>query len=138
MTNDSEWAAHISAPEAHLDKTYHVQIGRIADEALLEALQNGIRTIEGEMLRVNRAGILRHGERNSWLEIVLDEGKNRQIRRMFEHLGIEVLRLVRIAIGPLALGDLPKGSTRPLGSEEKHALDRAMRGPNPGYASPGR
>jgi 23S rRNA pseudouridine2605 synthase len=138
LTNDSEWAARISAPETHLDKTYHVQIGRIADEALLEALQNGIRTIEGDTLRVNRAGILRHGERNSWLEIVLDEGKNRQLRRMFEHLGIEVLRLIRVAIGPLTLGDLPKGSTRPLTSEEKEALDRAMRRPSPGPASSAR
>lgn len=135
LTNDSEWAARISAPKTHLDKTYNVQIGKIADEALLEILRNGIRADEGEELRVKRASILRHGERNSWLEIVLDEGKNRHIRHMFEHLEIEVLRLVRVAIGPLSLGDLPKGSTRPVGSEEKRALDRAMKLPNPGLAS---
>jgi 23S rRNA pseudouridine2605 synthase len=138
LTNDSEWAARISAPATHLDKTYHVQIGRIADEALLERLRTGIRTDEGEALRAKRAGILRHGGRTSWIEIVLDEGKNRQIRRMFEHLKIEVLRLVRVAIGPLALGDLPKGATRALGSEEKRALDRAMQSLNRGLASPAR
>jgi 23S rRNA pseudouridine2605 synthase len=79
---------------------------------------------------VKNVRILRQGERHSWLEIVLDEGKNRHIRRMLEELKIEVLRLVRVAIGPLALGDLPKGATRPLDREEKQALDRAMRTPN--------
>jgi 23S rRNA pseudouridine2605 synthase len=128
LTNDSEWAARISAPETHLDKTYHVQIGAIADEDLLDALRNGIRSSEdGELLRAKRASLLRCGERNSWIEIILDEGKNRQIRRMLERLQIEVLRLMRIAIGPLTLGDLAKGQTRVIQKEEKQALDRAMR-----------
>jgi len=128
LTNDSEWAARISAPETHLDKTYHVQIGAIADEDLLDALRNGIRSSEdGELLRAKRASLLRCGERNSWIEIILDEGKNRQIRRMLERLQIEVLRLMRIAIGPLTLGDLAKGKTRVIQKDEKQALDRAMR-----------
>ena len=130
LTNDSEWAARITAPETHLDKTYHVQISAIADEALLEELRKGIRASGGEFLRVKSVRVLRHGERHSWLEIILDEGKNRHIRRMIEHFKIEVLRLVRVAIGPLALGDLPKGATRALGQEEKQALDRAMRLPS--------
>jgi 23S rRNA pseudouridine2605 synthase len=130
LTNDSEWASRVTAPETHLDKTYHVQISAIADEALLLKLRNGIRATDGEILRVKNAGTLRHGERHSWLEIILDQGKNRHIRRMLEALKIEVLRLVRVAIGPLALGDLPKGATRPLGTEEKQALDRAMQVPN--------
>jgi 23S rRNA pseudouridine2605 synthase len=129
ITNDSEWAARITAPETHLDKTYHVQVATIADERLLNELRKGIQ-VDDEWLRVKHAIILRHGERNSWIEIVLDEGKNRQIRRMLEHFRIEVLRLLRVAIGPLALGDLPKGATRPLVREEKQALDRAVRAPN--------
>ncbi len=129
LTNDSEWAARITAPETHLDKTYHVQISAIPDEALLQALRNGIRANDGEILRVKNVRMLRQGERHSWLEIVLDEGKNRHIRRMLEELKTEVLRLVRVAIGPLALGDLPKGTTRALKHEEKQALDRAMRTP---------
>jgi 23S rRNA pseudouridine2605 synthase len=128
LTNDSEWAARISAPETHLDKTYHVQIDAIADENLLDALRNGIRSGEdGDLLRAKRASLLRRGERNSWIEIVLDEGKNRQIRRMLEHLQIEVLRLVRAAIGPLTLADLAKGETRVIQREAKQALDRAMK-----------
>jgi len=75
---------------------------------------------------VKRASLLRRGERNSWLEIILDEGKNRHIRRMLEALDIEVLRLIRVAIGPLALGELAKASVRALTGEEKLGLDRAM------------
>jgi len=127
LTNDSEWAACIAAPETHLDKTYHVQIGAMADETLLGTLCSGVRMNDDDFLRVKQARVLRHGQRNSWLEIVLDAGKNRHIRRMLEHLNVEVLRLVRVAIGPLALGDLPKGQTRKLTSEEKQALDHAMR-----------
>lgn len=126
LTNDSEWAACITAPGTHLDKTYHVQIRAIADEALLDALRSGVRTNDGDLLCVKGARPLRQGERNSWLEIVLDEGKNRQIRRLLAHFHLEVLRLVRVAIGPLALGQLQKGATRALTTEEKKALDRAM------------
>jgi 23S rRNA pseudouridine2605 synthase len=129
LTNDSEWAARITAPETHLDKTYHAQIAAIAEESLLHQLRNGIQASDGEFLRVKNARMLRGGERNSWLEIILDEGKNRHIRRMLEALKIEVLRLVRVAIGPLSLGDLPKGTARPLEREEKQALDRAMHAP---------
>jgi 23S rRNA pseudouridine2605 synthase len=129
LTNDSEWAARITAPETHLDKTYHVQIRAIPDEALLPVMRKGIRASDGAFLSVKDIRILRQGEQDSWIEIVLDEGKNRHIRRMFEALKIEVSRLVRVAIGPLPLGDLPKGTTRALEPQEKQALDRAMRAP---------
>lgn len=126
LTNDSEWAARISAPETHLDKTYHVQIGTIADEKFLESLIRGVKVDDGEELRVRQASLLRAGQQNCWLEIVLDEGKNRQIRRMMEAMSAEVFRLVRVAIGPLKLGDLAKGEHRALTVEEKRMLDRAM------------
>jgi 23S rRNA pseudouridine2605 synthase len=126
LTNDSEWAARITAPDTHVDKTYHVQINTVADEALIERLKKGVRSENGELLHVRHAEVLRHGEKNTWLVIVLDEGKNRQIRRMLEHMGIGVLRLVRVAIGPLLLGDLRKGAYRALGVQEKQALDKAI------------
>jgi 23S rRNA pseudouridine2605 synthase len=127
LTNDSEWGARISAPETHLDKTYHVQIGTVADEELLQTLVRGVKAKDGEVLQAKRTLCLRAGERNCWLEIVLDEGKNRQIRRMMEATGVEVLRLVRVAIGPLQLGDLAKGKYRTLTADEKQMLDRAAR-----------
>jgi 23S rRNA pseudouridine2605 synthase len=127
LTNDSEWAAQVTAPTSHLDKTYHVQIDRVADTALLESISKGVRTEDGELLHVVSVRILRGGKKNTWLEIVLDEGRNRHIRRMLASLGVAVLRLVRVAIGPLPLGHLPKGDVRPLTSEEKQALDQALR-----------
>jgi 23S rRNA pseudouridine2605 synthase len=126
FTNDTEWANRVTDPGTHLEKTYHVQIGALADEQLLEALKRGLRDKDGARLRAKRAAILRRGERNSWLEIILDEGKNRQIRRLLEAENIEVLRLIRVAVGPLALGDLAKGEVRPLTREEKLGLDAEM------------
>src|SRR5205823_8953380 len=123
FTNDSEWAARIAAPESHLDKTYHVQVAAVADEQMLQKLVTGVKSIEGEVLRAKFARPIRAGEKNSWIEIVLDEGKNRQIRRMLEVCGVEVLRLIRVAIGPLELGPLEKGAARELKQEEKQALD---------------
>jgi 23S rRNA pseudouridine2605 synthase len=127
LTNDSEWAACVLAPDTHLDKTYHVQIGAIADTGLLESICKGVTTDDGSFLRAKSAQILRGGDKNTWLEIVLGEGKNRHIRRMLAQLGISVLRLMRVAIGPLLLGSLAKGAWRPLTDEDKRALDRAMR-----------
>lgn len=126
LTNDSEWAARMSGPESHVDKTYHVQVSVQADEGVTNALVKGVMAGK-ELLRAKQARILRQGEKTSWLEIVLDEGKNRQIRRMLEALGIQILRLVRIAIGPIHLGPLAKEGTRPLTALEKTALDNALK-----------
>jgi len=101
------------------------------DARVADTLTKGVLVPGGDLLRVKDARILRTGGRNTWLVIILDEGKNRPIRRTFEQLGIEVLRLVRVAIGPLALGDLPKGAARPLTAEEKSALDAAMTAARP-------
>lgn len=130
LTNDTEWGARIAAPETHLEKTYHVQVNVQADDALTEKLKTGVQASAGETLRAKRAEILRRGKRNTWLAITLDEGKNRHIRRMLDVLGHEVLRLVRVSIGPLELGSLAKGSFRRLTQDEKRALDSAM-GRNP-------
>lgn len=121
LTNDTTWAARITDPATNIDKTYHVQIDAVADDALVKRLIAGI-VDGGETLRAKAARILRAGEKNSWLEIVLDEGRNRHIRRMLEAHGLSVLRLVRVAIGPLVLGALAKGRLRALTMEETRAL----------------
>lgn len=125
LTNDSEWAARITDPASHLDKVYHVQIDQVANAALLAKIKTGC-VVNGETLRAKEANFVRHGGKNSWLEITLDEGRNRQIRRLLEALGVEVLRLIRILIGPLRLGDLKKGATRNLTQAEKDAIDRML------------
>jgi 23S rRNA pseudouridine2605 synthase len=102
-------------------------VGTVADDKFLQALMEGVKVKDGEVLRAKHARRLRAGQKNCWLEIVLDEGKNRQIRRMIEALGAEVLRLVRVAIGPLQLGNVAKGHHRLLSADEKRTLDRAMR-----------
>lgn len=127
LTNDSEWGACVSAPQTHLEKTYHVQIDRVADQELMRTLARGVKTKEGDLLRAPKCRLLRPGAKNCWLEIILDEGKNRHIRRMLQSLGVGVLRLVRVAIGPLQLGNLAKGTFRHLTAEEKIALDRSMK-----------
>ena len=121
FTNDPQWAARITDPASGPDKTYHVQVDRIPDEATLAALRSGI-TVDGEWLRAVSVVVLRAGGKTAWLEIVLDEGRNRQIRRLLAAFGIGVLRLVRVAIGPLALGELPKGQWRWLTECEHAAL----------------
>ena len=121
FTNDPQWAARITDPASGPDKTYHVQVDRIPDEATLAALRSGI-TVDGEWLRAVSVVVLRAGGKTAWLEIVLDEGRNRQIRRLLAAFGIGVLRMVRVAIGPLALGELPKGQWRPLTADEVVAL----------------
>jgi 23S rRNA pseudouridine2605 synthase len=126
FTNDTPWAAKVMDPEAHLDKIYHVQIDCLADEDLLGKMTRGIPVAkEEDFLKAKRVRRLRQGERNSWLEIVLDEGKNRHIRRLLSSLGVNVLRLVRVAIGPLELGNLPKGEVRRLTEAERLSLIKA-------------
>ena len=131
LTNDSEWAARITGPASHLDKKYHVQVDCVANKELLAGITRG-RAVAGELaspgeyLRAKEARLLRHGDKNSWLEITLDEGKNRQIRRLLEAHAVRVVRLVRVSIGSLSLGDLKKGASRPMTPEEKQALDHAL------------
>lgn len=121
LTNDTAWAHRITDPASHLPKTYHVQAVGLLGEADLARFAAGIHD-DGERLSLPEARVLRLGEKNTWLEIVLTEGRNRHIRRVLEAFGIEVLRLVRVAVGPLVLGELPKGGWRHLSAEEAGSL----------------
>lgn len=117
FTSDPRWAAAVTDPTNGPDKTYHVQIDRVPDDALLARLREGV-VDAGERLDAVDVQLLRTGTRNAWLEIVLAQGRNRQIRRMLAAHDIAVLRLIRVAIGGLALGDLAKGAWRELGTDE--------------------
>lgn len=136
LTNDSRWSARLLEPRSHVEKVYHVQIALSANAHAGHAIDTLVRQVSagvveretGESLPVTRASLLRTGSRSSaWLEIGLDEGRNRHIRRIFAELGVEVLRLVRVSIGPLALGELPKGEWRHLTRDELRALAASER-----------
>ena len=122
LSNDTGWAAAITDPVSHLEKTYHVQVAGQPDAAVLAAMKASIAD-GGDVLKARRVAMLRAGEKNAWLEVVLDEGRNRHIRRLLAALGFDVLRLIRVAIGSLALGDLPKGQWRRLSADEIRAVD---------------
>jgi 23S rRNA pseudouridine2605 synthase len=121
FSNDPALAARVTNPTTGPEKTYHVQVNRLPDDALTAALEHGVE-VDGEHLAAKRAQCLRAGERNAWLEIVLEEGRNRQIRRLLTAFDISVLRLIRVAIGPLLLGALPKGHWRRLTDQEMKSL----------------
>jgi 23S rRNA pseudouridine2605 synthase len=121
FSNDPAWAARITDPATGPDKRYHVQVDRRPDDDTLAAIEDGIAS-DGEHLRAKSVELLRAGDRTAWLDIVLDEGRNRQIRRLLAAFDFEVMRLVRVAIGPLELGELAKGAWRPLTDAEVAAL----------------
>ena len=121
FTNDPQWGAVITDPATGPDKAYHVQVDRVPDADALQALVDGI-DCDGETLSTKSVALLRSGGKTAWLEIVLDEGRNRQIRRLLAARDIAVLRLVRVAIGSLQLGQLAKGQWRELTADEVAAL----------------
>jgi 23S rRNA pseudouridine2605 synthase len=123
FSNDSAWAARVAAPGGGLLKRYHVQIDRRADAGLLAALAAGVDD-GGEHLAAAGVAVLRQGTVGSWLQIDLDQGRNRQIRRMLAAHDVAVRRLLRVAVGPLQLGDLAKGRWRHLEPAEVAALAR--------------
>ena len=126
FSNDPAWAAAVTEPVHGLDKTYHVQVDCIPGADAIAAMEQGA-DASGERLDAKSVRLLRQGEKHAWLEIVLDEGRNRQIRRLLQAFDIGVLRLVRVAIGELALGDLAKGQWRHLTEAEVKALSPQTR-----------
>lgn len=142
LTSDGALAHFITDPLYKLPKVYWAQVERIPDETALEHLRRGV-VLSG--VRTRPAGVrllkqapalserpvpirMRRTVPTAWLEIVLHEGKNRQVRRMTAAVGHPTLRLVRVAIGPLRLGNLPAGSWRAMTSKEERELDGEVRG----------
>ncbi|SDD94843.1 23S rRNA pseudouridine2605 synthase [Aquimonas voraii] len=124
LSNDPAFNAALTEPRTPLHKTYRVQVEGQPAAGLLARLRSGIDDA-GERLSAVSIELMRQGPRNAWLEVVLDEGRNRHIRRLLAAGGLPVLRLMRVAIGPLALGELAKGAVRRLAEEEVDALRRA-------------
>jgi 23S rRNA pseudouridine2605 synthase len=125
LTNDHRLGERLTSPEHHVPKTYHARVAGVPDAEALRALREGLPLDDGRLTRpakVRVLGIPRGEEGTTWLEIVLTEGKNRQVRRMGAAIGHEVRELVRVRIGRLGLGDLAPGEWRELGPDEIRSL----------------
>jgi 23S rRNA pseudouridine2605 synthase len=124
LTNDGELAQRLTHPRYGVDKTYLVQVAGKPDNAELDQLLKGIWLSDGHVKASKIKRLKTQGE-STWLEIVLAEGRNREIRRMLARLEHKVLRLKRIAIGPIQIGRLRSGKSRPLKGEDLERLQRA-------------
>ncbi len=132
LTNDHRLGERLTSPGHHVPKTYHARVAGVPDGEALRALREGVPLGDGSVTRPAKVRLLgtprgaspaRSAPKGStWLEIVLTEGKNRQVRRMGAAVGHEVLELVRVRIGRLGLGDLAPGEWRELGREEVRRL----------------
>lgn len=121
MTNDGDFANHLTHPSKHVPKTYRVTVRPNVTEDQLIAFNEGIE-IDGRKTAPADAHIIEKGENRVVLEVIIHEGRNRQIRRMCEALGLEVARLKRTHIGSIKLGMLPQGKWRNLTEDEVHKL----------------
>lgn len=123
FSNDPQWGAAVLDPDRGPSKTYHVRLDAPFNPAWPALLEAGL-SIEPEQppWRCRQVSLLREAERSCWVVVVLDEGRNRQIRRLFAALDVGVLRLVRVAIGGLPLGELGKGQWRWLDEAEMALL----------------
>ena len=126
LTNDTQWGNRIVAPESKVPKIYHVKLNRPIGGEDLKKMEEGILLEEGRTLPA-KAALLRTTEKGCWIELTLQEGKNRQIRRMCGALGHQVENLVRVQIGRLKLGALPSGAIRPLSREEIQQFEAPAR-----------
>jgi 23S rRNA pseudouridine2605 synthase len=120
LTNDGDLAQRLTHPRYKLDKEYEVALDKAWDPELAPKLLRGI-MLDGQRARLERI----HSIKPMLVRVILRQGINRQIRRMFYELGYEVTRLVRTRIGSLRLGDLPRGHWRPLTSAKLRSLDPA-------------
>lgn len=121
MTNDGEFANHMTHPSKHIPKTYRVTVRPDVTDDMITAFATGIE-IDGRMTAPADAHIIEKQENRVVMEIVLYEGRNRQIRKMCEALGLEVARLKRTSMGSLKLGMLHPGKWRELTEDEVHKL----------------
>ena len=143
LTNDGEFANQIAHPKKHIAKTYRVTVRPAVTDDQLNQIATGI-VIEGRRTAPAKVRVLQQELGRVVLEIILYEGRNREIRKMCEALGLEVARLKRVAVGPVRLGMLPQGKYRELTKEELRALSAEIkkgensRDPSEGNGRPGR
>jgi 23S rRNA pseudouridine2605 synthase len=124
LTNDGDLANRLMHPRYGIEKTYHVQVAGVPTREEQKKLVDGVWLAEGHV-KAKSVHRLKTQGRSAWLEIVLAEGKNREVRRMLAQLNHKVVRLMRVGLGPLQLGKLKSGQARELTSREVNQLRRA-------------
>jgi len=124
LTNDGALAHLLMHPRHGFDRTYAVKITGEPSAAKLARLRAGM-VIEGVRMTMRRVAVIKRAQKNTWIEIVLREGRNRQIKKMLDAIGCRTLRIIRTGFGPLTLGDLPPGCWRQLTREELHRIEAA-------------
>jgi 23S rRNA pseudouridine2605 synthase len=126
LTNDGGFKRELELPATGVPRTYRARTYGDISQDRLEDLMDGIE-IEGVRYGPIDANMERRTGRNQWIELTLTEGKNREVRRVLEHLGLEVSRLLRTAYGPFALGDLAKGQALEVRKEELERFHSSLR-----------
>ena len=125
VTNDTEFAHFVTNPQSRVTKTYLVKVSGLMDDQVIDRLAGGVRMKRGDEAHPLSVQRLEDRGKYTWLEVILTEGKNREVRRMVEAVGFKVLKLVRTAIGPLTLAGLVVGGWRPLSSSEISSLKQS-------------
>lgn len=126
LTNDADLAVRLTEPAHHVPKTYRVRVGGVPSEETLEQLRRGVELTDSPT-RPAAVRVVRRRTHTTVVEMVLTEGRNRQIRRMWAAVGHKVRRLVRVAVGGLQLGELPAGGHRVLREDEIGLLTAGLR-----------
>jgi 23S rRNA pseudouridine2605 synthase len=136
VTNDTAFAHFVTNPESGVPKTYLVKVSGLMDDETIARLRAGVQMKRGDQAQPLSVRRVEDRGKYTWLEVVLTEGKNREVRRMIETVGYKALKLVRTAIGALTLAGLEVGRFRPVTRQEVDALwryrgSRAPRMPQP-------
>ena len=127
LTNDGEFKRQLELPSTGIERTYRARTFGEISQARLEDLIEGIE-IDGMRYGGIDANMERSTGRNQWIVLTLTEGKNREVRRVLEHLGLKVSRLIRVGYGPFALGDLPRGAAVELKQRDLEAFQTSLAG----------
>jgi len=125
LTNDNDFANYITDPESEVPKTYMVKANTLVPDELLLVMRQGMKLKRGDYAQPRSVRRIEDRGKYSWLEIVLTEGKNREVRRLLEAVGLKTLKLVRTRIGPCTLEGLQVGQCRPLRADEIASLRKS-------------
>ncbi len=118
ITNDGDFSNEIASPSSKIPKTYHAKLNGLITDAKIEKLKRGVSIVGGKVRAVHLKKLKKGSDKKDWVEITIMEGKNRQVKKMFEKVGLDVEKLKRVAIGQLKLGSLKTGDYRPINRKD--------------------